>query len=546
MLRTDQFGLFDAAFKHSLKRTIKFRFLVELSKQNIPPIKNLLKAITEARLNFEGRTPELGLRLFPRMVFRDQDEILFFINSHSDPTATEQDNTCLWTNCKDIVQSFSATFEDYWRNATDVRQTIAETEKGKTPKKTFYIDIAERARETYENTMHIAKEEIIMMTSPAGITAAWNVMPQIKEWAERGVSIKIMAPITIENLDAARQLSKYCEVRHVPTTYLETTIVDGTHLFQFRNPTKQGAREAEPFFENTFYSSDPEHVGKVKKTLNDVWGRSSAASIVQPSSVNTPSTTTEDLLCRPRKVTETIEIQDMFACPVVFENKKPRISTRTDIIEQLNKIITHTEIPVREVNIARAIWGQAVIHPPDHLNTPSILVQAFRVNQSTFGIAEDNLIINLLLQTPKGKAFVPVALVQDNSKAGPLHRAVFAGLPAGQNIKTVAENELEIWSQGNNFFAGWTVDIPLLPLPYSLPPSSMMLEGHGTPKLRSYAVEWPSGYKTSSESYEAQAFATFVNQSWRYAGPASDGAISNDIFIITTAPKGKRKEQNVE
>jgi len=175
-----------------------------------------------------------------------------------------------------------------------------------------------------------------------------------------------------------------------------------------------------------------------------------------------------------------------------------------------------------------------------------MLIQAFRINQSTYGIAEDNLIINLLLETPVGKAFVPVAFVQDNPVAGPLHSAVFEGLPAGQNIKTVAENELEIWSQGNNFFAGWTVDIPLLPLPYILPPSSMMLEGHGTPKLRSYEVKWPSGFKTSGDSYEAQAFATFVNQSWKYAGPACDGALSNDILIITTTPESKKKEEKID
>ncbi len=543
MLRADQFGLFDTAFTHPLKPSAKFRFLAEISEKNIPPIKALLKEIAEAELNFEGRTPELGLKLFPRMIMRDQEEILFFINSQTDPAATEQDSTCLWTNCKDLVQSFSATFEDYWRNATDVRQVIAETEKGKTPSKTFYIDIAKTAKETYENTTHKANKEIIMMTSSDGITTAWNAKSQIKEWAEKGVSIKIMAPLTNENIDAARHLSKYCEIRHVPTTYLETTIVDGTHLFQFRNPAEQGNRQDVSYFENTFYSSNPKHVEKLKKTLYDVWERASAASIEQLSSIF-PSATDEMQPSRPLASAGTSAKQDVLSCPVVIEYRKPRVSARDENLEKLKKTITsQTETSVRDVNIARAIWGQAIVHPPDQLNMPPILIQAFRINQSTFGIAEDNLIINMLLQTQKGKAFVPVAFVQDNPKAGSLHRAVFAGLPAGQNIKTVAENELEIWSQGNNFFAGWTVDIPLLPLPHSLPPSSLMLEGHGTPKLRSYAAQWPSGYKTSGESYEAQAFATFVNQSWRYAGPANDGALSKDILLITTSPEEKKEEQ---
>jgi hypothetical protein len=84
------------------------------------------------------------------------------------------------------------------------------------------------------------------------------------------------------------------------------------------------------------------------------------------------------------------------------------------------------------------------------------------------------------------------------------------------------------------------VPIPLLPLPYNLPPSSMMLEGHGSPRLRKYTVNWPSGYKTSAENNECQAFATFVNPSWKYAGPATDGALTTDCIMITTPPEHDR------
>jgi sugar-specific transcriptional regulator TrmB len=546
MIRADQFGLFDTWFNHPLKSKIKFRFLTELTKQNVPSMKKLMKEIAEAKLTFEGRTPELGLKLFPRIILRDQDEILFFINSEIETSATEQDSTCLWTNCGDLIQSFTAIFEDYWRNATDIRQTIEEMEKGKPPQKTFYIDIAETARKTYEETMHSAKEDIIMMTSSEGVVESWKAMPLIKEWAERGLSIKIMAPITNENLDAARQLSKYCEVRHVPKTYMETTIVDGRHLFQFKNPqTNPRKREATPYFDNTFYTSDLEHIRKMKKTLTDVWQSASAASVTPMNSLVLPSPTTKNPQDLPEEKEKAPKTEELFASPIVIENEKSQTPNGIDTFETLKSTKkTQARDSLREVNIARAIWGQAIIHPPTHLNIPPILIQAFRVDQSTFGETEDNMIINMLLQTPNGKAFVPVAVVQDNPTGDALHKAVFAGLPAGQNVKTVAENELEVWSKGNDFFAGWTVPVPLLPLPYTLPPSSMMLEGHGTPKHRKYTVHWPSGYTTSAENNERQAFATFVNQSWRYAGPASDGALATDVIMITTSPKEKKKEKN--
>jgi hypothetical protein len=169
-----------------------------------------------------------------------------------------------------------------------------------------------------------------------------------------------------------------------------------------------------------------------------------------------------------------------------------------------------------------------------------MLIQGFRAEQSTIDEA-DNLFVQLLLDTPKGKAFVPVAIVEDSPGPRALHKALFAGLPATQNIIRVAKDELEVWSQGNNIFVGWTVQIPLLPLPYNLPPSSMILEGHGSPRIRTYTVNFPSGYKTIVKSNEFEAFATFVNTSWKYAGPATDGALTTDAFVITTPPKNKQE-----
>ena len=89
LVRADQFGLFDVGSVHPLKSKITFRFLAELSSQNISTMKKLLKTMTAAKFNFEGRTPELGLNLFPQMTIRDQEEAIFFITPRADtPAAT--------------------------------------------------------------------------------------------------------------------------------------------------------------------------------------------------------------------------------------------------------------------------------------------------------------------------------------------------------------------------------------------------------------------------------------------------------------------------
>src|SRR4030042_2528980 len=76
LVRADQFGLFDAPFSHPLRPKIQFRFITDLSDQNINAMKALLKKKPTTNFSFEGRTPDLGLRLLPRMIIRDEKETM--------------------------------------------------------------------------------------------------------------------------------------------------------------------------------------------------------------------------------------------------------------------------------------------------------------------------------------------------------------------------------------------------------------------------------------------------------------------------------------
>jgi sugar-specific transcriptional regulator TrmB len=74
LVRANQYGLYDAAFKNLLKSKIQFRFLTELSNQNLKAIKAILKKTSKKGVNFKVRNPDLGLSLFPHMVLRDNED----------------------------------------------------------------------------------------------------------------------------------------------------------------------------------------------------------------------------------------------------------------------------------------------------------------------------------------------------------------------------------------------------------------------------------------------------------------------------------------
>jgi sugar-specific transcriptional regulator TrmB len=129
LIQASQFGLFDFAFSNALKPKIQFRFLIEVPSENANAMRTLLQQVTNARINFEGRTLDSGSTLLPRMVIRDEEEILFFITPKTNISMVEQRDVCLWTNCKLLVQAFIGIFEELWRPASDIQK---KTPKQKT------------------------------------------------------------------------------------------------------------------------------------------------------------------------------------------------------------------------------------------------------------------------------------------------------------------------------------------------------------------------------------------------------------------------------
>ena len=535
LARADQFGVLDAAFNHPLKDKIQFRFLTDLSSQNLNALKTLLRRVPKIGFNFKGRNPDLGLQLSPRMVIRDDEEIIFFITPKTETATVEQDEVCLWTNCKALVQAFSSVFEDLWRNSTDIQKKTVEIETGQPTPKTYIIADAETAKKKYDETMRSAKEEITIMTSSEGLIELWKSMTLLKEWAERGISVKIMAPLVGENLKATQQLSKFCAVRHVSISYLRTTIIDGQHLFQFKTPPAgQEKSDILSHFENTFYSNDLEYVEKTKIMLNDIWKKAHMLFPVTPEpAISSP----ESSFVSPPDEKRIRAYRNIIN--YVGDAKFLGAGAEKDV---LNKILNAKKIPFK--NLSKDIIRYhgsaafAIIRLPDQFNLPDMMIQIFHNDkQSSFG-AEDWLVVNLWLETPKGHAFVPVAVVQDNPRSAAVRKAVLAGTPAGQNIQVVKKDELQVRIQGNTLFAGWTVPIRLLSS-YTLPPCCVLFEGYGDLRTTISKTKFPSGRQQICEQNGFEAFVTFFHPASKYAGPGTEGLLFRDSVFTSLPPSAE-------
>ena len=542
LMRVDRFDIFDAAFNNPLRSQIQYRFLTEFPKQNPKVIEAILEKAPKTDFNFKVKNPNLGLKLFPRMITRDNEEVLFFTTP--EPAKTGKDEVCLWTNSKSLVQTFMAVFEDLWRNSTDLQAKISEME---CRKKSAPIPAEfERVEGNYQKTLQAAEREIMIMTSAKNLTNFWESEPLLKEWDKHGVSIKIMAPITKENLKVVENLSKFCEVRHVAAVQLSTTVVDGKYLYQFKTgPSDQEKQDTASTFKTPFYSDDSEYVGKVKIMLDDSW-----------RNAQVPSTTTLESILESSPIglsafdddSYTISRPDSpYRKSVISIDEKPRMVTEKEVLRKMNKAKRHIVKGPSDTIVFYGKQASAVIRPPNYLNLPKMIIQVFNWNEkSSFG-PENNLVFSLWLETPKGNAFVPVAYVQDHPLGVYRRKAlgvIYFSTPAAKNIQVMKMEEFQVQSYGNVLFAGWTKQIPLLPGKHALPPAAILFEGYGKIKPGVIRMVLPSGFRQKWEFNGLEAFVTFFHPSVKYSGPGTDGTLSREIISTAKVPPLNAKHQS--
>ena len=151
MERAEQFGVFDAVYEHPLKNKIKFQFITDMNKENLEATRLLLPKL-KSTIDLRTTTPESKETDMPRLVIRDNEEVMLFTKSKEDIAKRKQNNVCILTNSEALVQTFNGIFESLWRKSTDLIAMIAEIKTGKlTNSETLLVD--QNAKKPLENTI---------------------------------------------------------------------------------------------------------------------------------------------------------------------------------------------------------------------------------------------------------------------------------------------------------------------------------------------------------------------------------------------------------
>jgi sugar-specific transcriptional regulator TrmB len=512
IMRSDRYGITNEIITHPLKNKISFRLLTDVTSGNSNSIR-FIKRKLEASASLRGRSPELGFKPFPRMVIRDQEEILFFITPNTKLMGSKKEDTCLCTNCKSMIEAFCSVFENLWQNSVDLSQNIKELEKG-----VISNQISKRSifpKRNIDEVFESAKEDLLILTSSEGLKKL--PIQHLKKISNRGVSIKIMSPITNENFSSSKKLLDFCELRHIETGYHPSILADKENLFQVDILSSERGKY--------FLIEDIDYVNKTRKILNSMW-LSAFSSL-------------------PLKISEFLSPNQSTIIPKVDEKsysvyRKTIAKVENEVLgfrnadEIVRKFVNAKEPPIKDITVdvprAYQSTGHAIVQPPSYFNLPKLLFHFYHVEKKSSMGREDAIQVAAWMDTPKGPTFVPVVMMGDNPKSHEAFKIWFKGLPLENNIKLVNSDVVEIAIHGKTMFAAWSMPISLFDN-FVIPPACMIIQGYGNLKTGSYVVTLPSGYSFKVDTNGYDAFVTFIHPKSKYSGPGTEGYLGRDEIM---------------
>jgi CBS domain-containing protein len=179
----------------------------------------------------------------------------------------------LWINDKMFISVLKAFFGQMWQSGIEASRRIEELKSGIPIGETLVIKDADETWIKVTKVLDAAKKDIVVITSSQSINRLAEDDPLLN-YFKKGLKVRVMASIDLDNLAPAQKLATRYEVKHVPISYLTMMLVDNKHLFMFKMPPLNDFGSEAPFYlTDTFYSTDPSQIERVSEMLSDIWKR---------------------------------------------------------------------------------------------------------------------------------------------------------------------------------------------------------------------------------------------------------------------------------
>jgi sugar-specific transcriptional regulator TrmB/CBS domain-containing protein len=273
LIQEDIAGIFDATVAPSHDRGVQVQIITEVAAENLKVVEHIDRSITEDELNIKLRHVTMSSKFFPRFLIKDEEEAILYAPFGNEASVLNLEDEGLWINDKMFISVLKAFFIQMWQSGVDVTRRIDELKSGIPIGETYVIKGTEEVWNKVVKVLESAKKEIVVITSSQSINRLAED-DSLTKFFRKGLKVRLMASIDLDNLKPAQKLAKDYEIKHVPISYMTMMTVDNKHLFMFKNPRlSDEGMESAFYLADTFYSSDPSQLERVNEMLDDIYKR---------------------------------------------------------------------------------------------------------------------------------------------------------------------------------------------------------------------------------------------------------------------------------
>jgi sugar-specific transcriptional regulator TrmB/predicted transcriptional regulator len=293
IIQEDIGGVLDAIIDASQERNLQFKIIADINKDNFRIMERLDKRISSEKSKVEARHLNFSSRYFPRFLIKDEEEAILYASSGDESSILNIEDEGLWINDKMFISVLKAFFNQMWQIGVEANLRVDELKTGVPIGETTIIKDPDEAWRKVEQALDKAKEDVILIASSQSINSIIEKDPFAK-YHKSGVKFRLMAPLDLDNLEAAKKLSENYEIRHVPINYMTMMLIDDRDLFMFGSPPLNDLTDTSFFYlADTYYTNDRKSSERLSEMLKDTWKRGTeiAEITTQAAGIRLPTNT---------------------------------------------------------------------------------------------------------------------------------------------------------------------------------------------------------------------------------------------------------------
>jgi sugar-specific transcriptional regulator TrmB len=234
------------------------RILIPITPNNIDAVKQLSKC-------FKIRHSPMMSNF--AVVISDCKEAMYTgVTKDLDELERVELTPSLWSNNSGFIEIQSSLFQSLWDRGIDARLRIQEIETGKPIEITRVITDYQEIVQDFASLINTAQKEIFLWGRSEALPILAPLIP--KDARQRGIDVIVMAEINKDNLQAAQEIAKRADVRHIPQIVHSTGVIIDQQVMQvlLYSFSDKGAELYNSIYTNTRSFVETQH-----SMMEDMW-----------------------------------------------------------------------------------------------------------------------------------------------------------------------------------------------------------------------------------------------------------------------------------